>query len=196
LLNFPKFNGRTAECIVAEIGVDMSVFSTAKELASWAAPATARSASASMATATCSACGFRRPGREVLDADPHRSQAARRADILIACVDGLKGFPRRSTRSSQHVQSCMVHLIRHSLRYVPRREREQVARDLKAIYTAIDADAALLELERFDEKWGERFAVITHAWQTAREHVTSFLAFAAQLRRVICTTNVIRPAAG
>jgi transposase-like protein len=50
-----------------------------------------------------------------------------------------------------------VHLIRHSLHYVPRREREQVARDLKPIYTALDAGAAQLELERFDEKWGKRF---------------------------------------
>jgi transposase-like protein len=51
------------------------------------------------------------------------------------------------------VQTCIVHLIRHSLKYVPRREREQVARDLKPIYTAVDADAAQQALERFDEKW-------------------------------------------
>ena len=65
-------------------------------------------------------------------------------DILIACVDGLKGFPEAIEAVFPHtwVQTCIVHLIRHSLRYVPRREREQVARDLRPIYTAVDADAA------------------------------------------------------
>ena len=55
------------------------------------------------------------------------------------------------------VQTCVVHLIRHSLKYVPRREREQVVRDLKPIYNAVDADVAAQELKRFDEKWGQRF---------------------------------------
>ena len=81
--------------------------------------------------------------------------------------------------------------IRHSLRYVPRREREQVARDLKPIYTAIDADHAHEELERFDEKWGQRFPVITQAWLSAWEHVTPFLTFGPEVRRVIYTTNAI-----
>ena len=78
------------------------------------------------------------------------------ADILIACVDGLKGFPEaiEAVFPKTTVQTCIVHLIRNSLKYVLRREREQVARDLKPIYTAIDADAAQAELERFDEKWG------------------------------------------
>ena len=65
-------------------------------------------------------------------------------DILICCVDGLKGFPEaiEAIFPKTTVQTCIVHLIRHSLKYVPRREREQVARDLKPIYTAVDADAA------------------------------------------------------
>jgi transposase-like protein len=65
------------------------------------------------------------------------------------------------------VQTCIVHLIRHSLRYLPRREREQVARDLKPIYTAADVDAAQAALEAFDDKWGTRFPVITQAWLNA-----------------------------
>jgi putative transposase len=114
-------------------------------------------------------------------------------DILIACVDGLKGFPEaiEAVFPKTWVQTCIVHLIRHSLRFVPRREREQVARDLKPIYTAIDADAAWAELERFDEQWGERFPVITKAWQNAWEQVTPFLAFPAEVRRVVYTTNAI-----
>jgi putative transposase len=114
-------------------------------------------------------------------------------DILICCVDGLKGFPEaiEAIFPNTVVQTCIVHLIRLSLKYVPRREREQVARDLKPIYTAIDADAAQRELERFDEKWGKRFPVITQAWLDAWEYVIPFLAFPPEVRRVIYTTNAI-----
>ena len=114
-------------------------------------------------------------------------------DILICCVDGLTGFPEaiEAIFPKTTVQTCLVHLIRASLKYVPRREREQVARDLKPIYTAINADAAQAELETFDEKWGARFPVITQAWLNAWEHVTPFLAFPAEVRRVIYTTNAI-----
>jgi len=114
-------------------------------------------------------------------------------DILIACVDGLTGFPDaiEAIFPQTTVQTCIVHLIRNSLKYVPRREREQVARDLKPIYTAKDADQAQAELEAFDEKWGARFPVITQAWLNAWEHVTPFLAFPEEVRRVIYTTNAI-----
>ena len=114
-------------------------------------------------------------------------------DILIACVDGLKGFPEaiEAIFPKTTVQTCVVHLIRSSLRYVPRREREQVARDLKPIYTAVDADQAHAELDAFDEKWGQRFPVITQAWLDAWEYVIPFLAFPAEVRRVIYTTNAI-----
>ena len=114
-------------------------------------------------------------------------------DILLCCVDGLKGFPEaiEAIYPNTTVQTCIVHLIRHSLRYVPRREREQVARDLKPIYTAVDADAAQAALEAFDDKWGARFPVITQAWLNAWEYVTPFLAFPPELRRVVYTTNAI-----
>jgi putative transposase len=114
-------------------------------------------------------------------------------DILICCVDGLKGFPEaiEAIFPETTVQTCIVHLIRHSLKYVPRRQREQVARDLKPVYTAVDADAAQAELEAFDEKWGQRFPVITQAWLNAWEYVTPFLAFPPDVRRVIYTTNAI-----
>jgi putative transposase len=114
-------------------------------------------------------------------------------DILIACVDGLKGFPEaiEAIFPKTTVQTCIVHLIRNSLKYVPRREREQVARDLKPIYTAVNADAAQTALEAFDENWGKRFPVITQAWLNAWEYVIPFLAFPDEVRRVIYTTNAI-----
>src|SRR6266516_3344658 len=115
------------------------------------------------------------------------------ADILLCCVDGLKGFPEaiEAIYPNTVVQTCVVHLIRHSLKYVPRREREQVARDLKPIYTAKDAGAAHEALEAFDEKWGQRFPPITQAWLNAWEYVIPFLAFPDEVRRVIYTTNAI-----
>jgi putative transposase len=107
------------------------------------------------------------------------------SDILVCCVDGLKGFPEaiEAIYPQTVVQTCIVHLIRHSLKYVPRREREQVARDLKPIYTAVDAEHAQAALEAFDDKWGARFPVITQALLNAWEYVTPFLAFPPELRR-------------
>ena len=114
-------------------------------------------------------------------------------DILIACVDGLKGFPEaiEAIFPQTTVQTCIVHLIRHSLKYVPRRQYDAVVKDLRPIYTATDADAAMLALEAFDQKWGEKLGVITQAWRSAWEHVTPFMAFPPEVRRVIYTTNAI-----
>ncbi len=114
-------------------------------------------------------------------------------DILIACVDGLKGFPEaiEATFPLTTVQTCIVHLIRHSLKYVPRKQYEQVTKDLRPIYTALDADGALVALEAFEEKWGKQLPVIGQAWRSAWEHVTPFMAFEPEVRRVIYTTNAI-----
>jgi len=114
-------------------------------------------------------------------------------DILICCVDGLKGFPEaiEAIFPETEVQTCIVHLIRHSLKYVPRRQYDQVVKDLKPIYKAVDADAALAALEAFDEKWGKQLSPIVRAWRDAWDHVIPFLAFPEEVRRVIYTTNAI-----
>jgi putative transposase len=114
-------------------------------------------------------------------------------DILIACVDGLKGFPEaiEAVFPQTTVQTCIVHLIRHSLRYVPRRQYDAVVKDLKPIYTAIDADHALVALETFEQKWGQQLPVIGQAWRASWEYVIPFLAFEPEVRRVIYTTNAI-----
>jgi putative transposase len=114
-------------------------------------------------------------------------------DILIACVDGLKGFPEaiEAIFPRTTVQTCIVHLIRHSLKYVPRRQYDQVVKDLRPIYTATGADAAMLALEAFDEKWGAKLGVITQAWRSNWEHIIPFMAFPPEVRRVIYTTNAI-----
>ena len=114
-------------------------------------------------------------------------------DILICCVDGLKGFPEaiEAVFPQTTIQTCIVHLIRHILKYVPRRQYDAVVKDLKPIYTAIDADGALVALEAFEEKWGAQLPVIGQAWRSAWEHVTPFMAFEPEVRRVIYTTNAI-----
>jgi putative transposase len=114
-------------------------------------------------------------------------------DILICCVDGLKGFPEaiEAIFPQTTVQTCIVHLIRQSLRYVPRRQYDQVAKDLRPIYTAIDADAAKDALEAFDHKWGRQLPIIGQAWRDKWEYVIPFMAFPDEVRRVIYTTNAI-----
>jgi putative transposase len=114
-------------------------------------------------------------------------------DILIACVDGLNGFPEaiEAVFPTTTVQTCIVHLIRTSLRYVPRRRYEQVVKDLRPIYTAIDAEHALAALDAFDQKWGAQLPPVIKAWREAWEHVIPFMAFGPEVRRVVYTTNAI-----
>ena len=114
-------------------------------------------------------------------------------DVLIACVDGLAGFPEaiEAVFPKAWVQTCIVHQIRSSLRYVPYKDRRKVAADLKPIYTAANAEAAETELERFDQSWGERYPMIAQAWRRDWEHITPFLALPDELRRVVYTTNTI-----
>jgi putative transposase len=114
-------------------------------------------------------------------------------DILICCVDGLKGFPEaiEAIFPETVVQTCIVHLIRQSLKYVPRRSYDQVVKDLKPIYTATDVDAAQDALERFDHKWGKQLPPVVKAWRKNWEYVIPFMAFPPDVRRVIYTTNPI-----
>jgi putative transposase len=114
-------------------------------------------------------------------------------DVLICCVDGLKGFPEaiEATFPQAWVQTCIVHLIRASLRYVNYRDRKKVASALRPIYTAPNADAALVELDRFDHEWGAAYPPTVAAWRASWEHVTPFLSLPDELRRAVYTTNTI-----
>jgi putative transposase len=115
------------------------------------------------------------------------------SDVLIACVDGLKGFPEaiEAVFPQTWVQTCIVHLIRASLRYVNYRDLKKVASALRPIYTAANADEALVELERFDSEWGQRYPATVQAWRTAWEHVIPFLSLPEDLRKAVYTTNTI-----
>jgi putative transposase len=114
-------------------------------------------------------------------------------DVLISCVDGLKGFPEaiEAVFPAAWVQTCIVHLIRASLRYVNYRDRKKVTSALRPIYTAPNAEQALVELERFDAEWGERYPATVNAWRASWEHVIPFLSLPDELRRAVYTTNTI-----
>jgi putative transposase len=114
-------------------------------------------------------------------------------DVLISCVDGLKGFPEaiEATFPEAWVQTCIVHLIRASLRYVNYRDQRKVAAALRPIYTAPNADAALEQLERFDTEWGQRYPATVGAWRASWDHAIPFLALPDELRRAVYTTNTI-----
>jgi putative transposase len=114
-------------------------------------------------------------------------------DILVCCVDGLTGFPEaiEAVFPQASVQTCIVHQIRNSMRFVTYQDRKRVAADLKPIYRAINADAATEALEVFDEKWGQRYPMIAASWRQRWEHIVPFLALPAELRRAVYTTNSI-----
>lgn len=114
-------------------------------------------------------------------------------DIFIACVDGLKGFPEaiEAVFPQMQVQLCIVHMVRNSLRYVAWKERKSVAADLKTIYQSVSAEEAKLELDRFAEKWEERFPYISKSWHNNWENLIPLFNFPEDIRKAIYTTNAI-----
>ena len=114
-------------------------------------------------------------------------------DILIAVVDGLKGFPEAITAAfpDAMVQTCIVHLVRHSLNFCSWKDRKAVAADLRRIYGAPTADMAETELDAFEEKWAGKYASIAPAWRRAWQEVILFFGFDPAIRKIIYTTNAI-----
>ena len=114
-------------------------------------------------------------------------------DVLIAVVDGLKGFPEAITTvfPQAMVQTCIVHLIRNSLSFVTWKDRRVIVPSIKAIYHAENADAALQRLEEFEAEWGKRYPAIGQAWRRSWQHVIPFFAFAPGIRKMIYTTNAV-----
>ena len=115
-------------------------------------------------------------------------------DILIAVVDGLKGFPEAITAvfPDTVVQTCIVHLIRHSLAFVSWKDRKPVMPALRAIYRAADAEVGRQALEAFEAgPWGQKYPAIALSWRRNWDHVVPFFAFPEGVRRIIYTTNAI-----
>jgi putative transposase len=115
-------------------------------------------------------------------------------DILIAVVDGLKGFPEAITSvfPSTVVQTCIVHLIRYSMQFASWRERKQIAAGLKPVYQAESEQAARERLEDFERgPWGQKYPAIAKSWRRNWEQVIPFFAFAPEVRKIMYTTNAI-----
>ncbi|MEL6348879.1 MAG: IS256 family transposase [Myxococcota bacterium] len=114
-------------------------------------------------------------------------------DILVACCDGLSGFPEALQAAFPHivVQTCVVHQIRNALKRVAHTDRKAVATDLKPIYKAPTAESALEDLEAFEEKWGEKYPSIATSWLNHWDTLSPFYSFPQPIRRLIYTTNPI-----
>jgi putative transposase len=115
------------------------------------------------------------------------------ADIFIACVDGLTGFPKaiETVFPQAQVQLCIVHQVRASLNYVSWKQRKAVAVDLQTVYRAATAEDAHFKLEAFAEKWDGAYPTISQMWRRNWEQLTPFFGYPADIRKVISTTNAI-----
>lgn len=114
-------------------------------------------------------------------------------DILIACVDGLRGFPDaiQSVFPNTIVQLCIVHQIRNSIKYVGSKNQKEFLRDLKLVYRAVSKDAAESELMNLEAKWKEQYPIVIKSWQDNWDRLTEYFQFTAGIRTLIYTTNTV-----
>jgi putative transposase len=114
-------------------------------------------------------------------------------DVLVCCVDGLAGFPEaiEAVFPQAWVQTCIVHQIRNSMRFVAYQDRKRIAAELKPVYRAVNAEAAEAALQAFDDKWGEKYPMIAASWRVRWQYIIPFLSLPADLRKAVYTTNSI-----
>jgi len=114
-------------------------------------------------------------------------------DILIASVDGLKGFQQaiESVFPKTEIQKCVVHQIRNSIRFVSYKDRKQFCKDMKAIYTAANEEAGLAALDQFEKKWGNKYSYAIKSWRDNWKCLATFFRYPQEIRRIIYTTNII-----
>jgi transposase-like protein len=114
-------------------------------------------------------------------------------DVCIAVCDGLKGLPESINTTWQYakVQACILHLIRNTFRYASRKDWDELARDLRPVYSAPSAEMAGVRFEEFADKWGGRYPAIINLWRSAWEEFIVFLDYDVEIRKIICSTNAI-----
>jgi len=114
-------------------------------------------------------------------------------DILIASVDGLKGFPEaiNSIFPQTEVQLCIVHQIRNSLRYVASKNQKAFMADLKKVYKAVSKEAAEEALDRLEEQWGGKYPLVINSWRNKWENLSVYFRYPEEIRRIVYTTNII-----
>jgi transposase-like protein len=114
-------------------------------------------------------------------------------DILIACVDGLKGFPDAINTAfpDTKIQLCIVHMVRNSLKFVPWKDYKAVTADLKRIYQSVTEEEALLALDQFADRWDVKYPQISRSWRNHWENINTLFAYPEDIRKAIYTTNAI-----
>jgi putative transposase len=114
-------------------------------------------------------------------------------DILIACVDGLKGFPDaiNTVFPSTQIQLCIVHMVRNSVKFVPWKDYKPVTADLKQIYQSVTEEEALLALDQFSERWDEKYPQISRSWRAHWNNINTLFNYPEDIRKAIYTTNAI-----
>lgn len=115
------------------------------------------------------------------------------SDILIACVDGLTGFPSAigAVYPQTELQQCIIHQIRNSTRFVSYKDLKELMADLKRVYAAPNEETALYELDSFDEKWGRKYPKIGQSWRTSWPNLSTYFKYPQEVRTLIYTTNAI-----
>ena len=114
-------------------------------------------------------------------------------DVLIACVDGLKGFSEaiNAVYPKAQIQLCIVHMVRNSMKYVPWKDYKAISRDLKLIYQSITEEEALKALDEFSERWDDKYPQISRSWRTHWENLNTLFIYPQDIRKAIYTTNAI-----
>jgi len=114
-------------------------------------------------------------------------------DILIACVDGLKGFPDAISAvfPDTTIQLCIVHQIRNSIKYVASKNQKEFMKDLKKVYQAANKESAEMELDALEAKWGEDYPIVIKSWRDNWERLSSYFQFTKAIRTIIYTTNTV-----
>ncbi|PSR55935.1 IS256 family transposase [Adhaeribacter arboris] len=114
-------------------------------------------------------------------------------DMLIVCIDGLKGFPEAIAAifPQTEIQTCVVHQIRSSLRYIAEKDKKAFIADLKPVYQAFNQEEGYENLLKLDEKWGKKYPVPLQGWYNNWEHLSTFFKYDAAIRKVIYSTNIV-----
>ena len=114
-------------------------------------------------------------------------------DILIVCVDNLKGFSEAisSVFVSAQIQKCIVHQIRNSLKFVASKNQREFMKDLKLVYRAVSKDAAELALDELEQKWGPKYPMVIESWKRNWNELSTYFEYAEPIRRIIYTTNTV-----
>ena len=114
-------------------------------------------------------------------------------DILITCVDGLKGFPEAINTAfpDTHIQLCIVHMVRNSIRYVPWKDYKAVTTDLKQIYQSVTEEEALVALDQFSQRWDDKYPQISRSWHAHWHNLNTLFNYPQEIRKAIYTTNAI-----